>query len=163
MEFPMKRLTFRIWRWMVSWLKREGAPHESPLCDFPWLSEELTPGDVLLVEGRTRVGGVIKSDDAKRVIAYVVRRLGSDYDVCQPFDLARLFMPWSVLPRRWRASFFESRAGDTTCKVRYCLQTGLRDDLEDSDGFQDMPGNGQGRAGLRQFHVSIDPAAAEGA
>ena len=56
----MKRLTFRIWQWMVSWLKREGAPHEIPLCDFPPLSEEPRPGDVLLVEGRARVGGVIK-------------------------------------------------------------------------------------------------------
>lgn len=190
----MKRLTFRIWQWMVSWLTREGTPHEIPLCDFPRLSEELTPGDVLLVEGRTRVGGVIKlitqsawthsalyigrlqdiqdaalrrlvvqfypaegderllieallgegtrisplskyrgdhlricrpqglcPDDAQRVIAYAIRRLGNDYDVRQLLDLARFFLPWSVLPRRWRSSLFEGRAGDTTRNVCSCL------------------------------------------
>ena len=190
----MKRLSFRIWHWMVSWLTQEGEPHEIPLCDFPRLSEELRPGDVILVEGRTRVGGVIKvitqsawthsalyigrlqdiqdgalrrlvtqfypaerddrllieallgegtrisplskyrgdhlricrpqglcPDDAQRVIAYAIRRLGSDYDVRQLLDLARFFLPWSVLPRRWRSSLFEGRAGDTTRNVCSCL------------------------------------------
>jgi hypothetical protein len=190
----MKRLSFRIWQWMVSWLTQDGEPHEIPLCDFPRLSDELKPGDVLLVEGRTRVGGVIKlitqsawthsalyigrlqdiqdeaqrrlvgqfylappderllieallgegtrvsplskyrgdhlricrpqglcPDDAQQVIAYAIRRLGSDYDVRQLLDLARFFLPWSVLPRRWRSSLFEGRVGDTTRNVCSCL------------------------------------------
>ncbi len=190
----MRRLTFRIWQWMVSWLTQEGDPHEIPLCDFPRLSQELRSGDVLLVEGRTRMGGVIKlitqsawthsalyvgrlqdipdpalrrlvaqfypakpderllieallgegtrvsplskyrgdhlricrpqglcPEDAQKVIAHAIRRLGSDYDVRQLIDLARFFLPWSVLPRRWRSSLFEGRAGDTTRNVCSCL------------------------------------------
>jgi hypothetical protein len=194
----MKRLTFRVWQWMVSWLTREGEPHEIPLCDFPRLSDELKPGDVLLIEGRTRIGGIIKlitqsawthsvlyigrlqdiqdqalrrlvvqfypadapapetqqlaieallgegtlvsplvkyrgehlricrpqglcPDDAQRVIAYAIRRLGSDYDVRHLVDLARFFLPWAVLPRRWRSTLFEGRAGDTTRHLCSCL------------------------------------------
>jgi hypothetical protein len=186
----MKRLSLRIWRWMVSWLTREGEPHEIPLSDFPRLSQELKPGDVLLVEGRTRIASVIKlithspwthsalyvgrmeqirdphlrglalrrgpidpgeqllveallgqgtlvsplsnyreehlrvcrpqglcPEDAERVVAHTLRRLGSDYDVRQLFDLARFFLPWGVLPRRWRSSLFEGGAGDTTRSI----------------------------------------------
>ncbi len=190
----MKRLSFKVWQWMVAWLTREGEPHEIPLCDFPRLSQELKIGDVLLVEGRTRIGGVIKivtqsawthsalyigrlqdiqdlalrrlvaqfyqadygeqllieamlgegtrvsplskyrrehlricrpqglcPDDAQRVIAYAIRRLGNDYDVRHLLDLARFFLPWAILPRRWRSTLFEARAGDTTRNLCACL------------------------------------------
>lgn len=43
------------------WLAKEGPPSSSPLCDFSRLSYELRPGDVLLVEGRSRVSEVIKA------------------------------------------------------------------------------------------------------
>nr|WP_093185698.1 YiiX/YebB-like N1pC/P60 family cysteine hydrolase [Thiocapsa sp. KS1] len=175
---------------MIGWLTKEGEPHEVPLCDFKRLSEELQPGDVLLVEGRTRVAGIIKlitqsawthaalylgrlhdiedrtlrnlvvqhyqrdhseqlllealigqgtrisplsryandhlricrphglsRGDAQEVIAYAVRRLGSDYDVRQLLDLARFFLPWSIVPRRWRSSLFQANAGGVTRTV----------------------------------------------
>ena len=47
-------------QWVSDWLTKEGPPPESPLCDFKRLSYELRPGDVLLVEGRSRVSNVIK-------------------------------------------------------------------------------------------------------
>jgi hypothetical protein len=39
---------------------REAAPANSPLCDFNRLCYELRPGDIVLVEGRSRVSEVIK-------------------------------------------------------------------------------------------------------
>jgi hypothetical protein len=154
------------------------------------MSEELQPGDVVLVEGRTRVGGIIKlitqsawthaalyigrlheiedrtlrnlvvqhyqrdhseqlllealigqgtrispitryandhlricrphglsRGDAQAVIGYAIRRLGSDYDVRQLLDLARFFLPWSIVPRRWRSSLFQANAGGATRTV----------------------------------------------
>jgi hypothetical protein len=190
----MKRLTLRIWQWMVHWLTREGVPHEILLSDFARLAQSIRPGDIILVEGRTRIAGVIRlvtqsswthaalyigrlheiqdhclrrlvaayyqadhgdqllieallgegtrispltkyqgehlricrpkglcPDDAQRVIAHAIRRLGSDYDVRQLFDLARFLLPWAILPRRWRSSLFEHRAGGTTRTLCSCL------------------------------------------
>ncbi|MCU7845799.1 MAG: hypothetical protein KZQ93_18360 [Candidatus Thiodiazotropha sp. (ex Monitilora ramsayi)] len=48
-------------KWITDWLTKEGPPPTSPLCDFARLSYELRPGDVLLVEGRSRVSNVIKA------------------------------------------------------------------------------------------------------
>ncbi len=174
----------------TEWLIRDGPPPLTPLCDFKRLQFELRPGDVLLVEGRSRVAEVIKTitqspwshaalhlgrlhdirdpelreqvlahydgdpeeqllveaimgkgtivtplstyredhlricrpaslspDDAQRVIAYCVRRLGLDYDVRHILDLARFFFPWGVLPRRWRSSLFQHNAGEPTRAV----------------------------------------------
>lgn len=56
----MKILRLGLWQWMINWLAKEGDPHEVPLCDFQRLSKELRLGDVVLVEGRSRVGEVIK-------------------------------------------------------------------------------------------------------
>lgn len=44
----------------IDWLTRDGPPPPSPLCDFKRLTFELRPGDVVLVEGRTRIAEVIK-------------------------------------------------------------------------------------------------------
>ncbi len=59
----------------------------------------------------------LSPDDARRVIAYCVSRLGSDYDIRQLLDLARFFFPWSVMPRRWRSSLFQHNAGSATRNV----------------------------------------------
>ncbi len=172
------------------WLVKEGDPPNSPLCDFSRLSYELRPGDVLLVEGRSRVSEVIKlitqstwthsalyvgrlfdiddkllqarirasyegdpgeqlvveallgegtiispitkyhrdhlricrptglePADAKHVIDYAIRHVGSDYDIRHLLDLARFFFPWGLLPRRWRSSLFEHNAGGPTRTV----------------------------------------------
>jgi hypothetical protein len=55
--------------------------------------------------------------DAQRVIGYAIRRLGSDYDVRQLLDLARFFLPWGIVPRRWRSSLFQVNAGGVTRTV----------------------------------------------
>jgi hypothetical protein len=181
-------------QWMIRWLVKEDPPHEIPLCDFGRLGEALAPGDVLLVEGRSRIGGAIKAitqspwthaalyigclhdiedpsvralvvgfyrcdhseqllieallgqgtrisplskyrrdhlricrpnnlapGDAQRVIAYAIRRLGTDYDLRGLIDLARFLLPWGLLPRRWRSTLFRHNPGPGTRTVCSCL------------------------------------------
>lgn len=48
-------------RVITTWLTAEKPVDRTPLCDFERLRYEIRPGDVLLVEGRTRVSDVIKS------------------------------------------------------------------------------------------------------
>lgn len=45
---------------LVNWLTTDGPPRPFPLVDFERIRYELRPGDVVLVEGRTRVADVIK-------------------------------------------------------------------------------------------------------
>lgn len=57
----LRRVRDAIWDLVVARLNRERAtPEELPPCDFERLSYEIRPCDVLLVEGRSRVGEVIK-------------------------------------------------------------------------------------------------------
>lgn len=190
----MNRLAYRLWQRITDWLTREETAQGLRLCDYARLCDGLRPGDVLLVEGRSRVSLVIKlitqspwthaalyigrprdirdrdlralvasnvhadrdepliveallgqgtriaplakyrgenvrvcrpaglsRADARHVIGYAVRRLGSDYDVRQLLDLARFFFPWTILPRCWRSSLFEHNAGGPTRTVCSCL------------------------------------------
>ncbi len=61
------RLRLRLWRRITDWLTREENPRgispcdrATSLCDFERLRGDLRPGDVLLVEGRSRMSEVIK-------------------------------------------------------------------------------------------------------
>ncbi|EGW53429.1 YiiX/YebB-like N1pC/P60 family cysteine hydrolase [Candidatus Endoriftia persephonae] len=190
----MRELGQWLARKISEWLVKEGPPPNSPLCDFNRLCYELRPGDILLLEGRSRVSEVIKiitqsswthsalyigrlydiaepklrkrvkdayqgdpnqqliieallgegtivapiskyrmehlricrpsglePSDAQRIIAYVIRHLGSGYDVRQLLDLARFLFPWTILPRRWRSSLFEHNVGGPTRTVCSCL------------------------------------------
>jgi hypothetical protein len=56
MGFLARQLMERLSRWLT----KEGQPAATPLCDFSRLRYELRPGDVVLVEGRSRVSEVIK-------------------------------------------------------------------------------------------------------
>lgn len=59
----------------------------------------------------------ITRTDSQTVIQYCIKRLGSDYNVRQIMDLARLMFPYWFLPRRWRSSLFEHNAGKPTKTV----------------------------------------------
>jgi hypothetical protein len=59
----------------------------------------------------------ISRQDAQRVIGYAIGRIGVEYDVRQILDLARLLIPWSFLPRRWRSSLFQHKAGESTRQI----------------------------------------------
>ncbi len=43
------------------WLLKNAAPKRGYLCDFPQICTKVIPGDVLLVEGRSRISHVIKT------------------------------------------------------------------------------------------------------
>lgn len=76
-----------IIRWLydkaTDWLTKEGEPSPSPLCDYNRLGFELRPGDVLLVEGRSRVSEVIKiiTQSSWSHSALYIGRL---YDIADP-------------------------------------------------------------------------------
>ena len=186
------RLFNRLGQAITRWLTHEPKPPDDSvlLLNFDRLCYEIRPGDVILVEGRSRVSNVIKQitqspwthaalyigrlydidnpelrqrveahidtapetqliietllgegtvvypldkyrrehlricrpsglspADAREVIAFTIRRLGTDYDMRQLFDLARFLFPWGILPRRWRSSLFRHNAGDATRTV----------------------------------------------
>jgi hypothetical protein len=57
---PLVSLYNRTVERFSDWLTRESPPSEEPPCDFNRLKYELRPGDVLLVEGRSRVSNIIQ-------------------------------------------------------------------------------------------------------
>ena len=56
----MKNHAQKLTSFINRWLTRDGPPPATPLCDFNRLRFEIRPGDVILVEGRSRVAEVIK-------------------------------------------------------------------------------------------------------
>lgn len=46
---------------LIDWLTREPTPAEVPPCDFNRLKYEIRPGDVLLVEGQSRVSTIVRT------------------------------------------------------------------------------------------------------
>lgn len=139
------------------------------------LAAALRPGDVLLIEGNTRVSAAIKylsqstwshaaiyigdvlttkandtdppvlveadivdgvcavplskyasfhtricrpveltEDDAQRVVAYALSRIGHTYDMKNMFDLARYLFPTPPVPRRWRRRALALGSGEPT-------------------------------------------------
>ncbi len=170
---------------VIAWLTKEPPPKEVPPCDFNRLKYEIRPGDVLLVEGQSRVSRIIRTitqspwthtalyvgrlhdiedhnlrkavalrmkkrenvrvviegllgqgmvvtplsdyrhhhiricrpiglapTDAETVISFAIKSLGKNYNVRQLMDLARFFLPWSLLPRRWGSSLFKTPSGE---------------------------------------------------
>ena len=94
------------------------------------------PGDRLVIESLIGHGTIVRNlrvyekehlricrpsrlslKDSRLVIRYAISRLGVDYDVRQIFDLLRFLFPWFILPRKWRSSLFESKAGRSTKTV----------------------------------------------
>ena len=55
--------------------------------------------------------------DAQEVVAFLIRKLGTDYDVRQILDLARFLLPWSIMPRRLRSQLFEGHPTQSTKTV----------------------------------------------
>ena len=71
------------------WLVKEGPPPCSPLCDFKRLCYELRPGDVLLVEGRSRISEVIKSI-TQSTWTHSALYIGRLFDINDPVLQARI-------------------------------------------------------------------------
>ena len=56
----------------------------------------------------------ISQKDANNVIQFIIAKLGTEYDIKQIIDLARLLLPWSIIPNKIRAQIFNNHAGDST-------------------------------------------------
>ena len=170
-----------------NWLTHEPPTSEVMPFDFSRLIHEIRPGDVLLIEGRSRISHIINTitlsswthaalyigrlidfededrknlirahlppdaednsrlvfeslvdrgsvisrlatyrhhhiricrpigispADVNAVIDYAVKSLGQPYNVRQLLDLARFFLPWTLLPRRWGSSLFRTSTGE---------------------------------------------------
>ncbi|MBF0127108.1 MAG: hypothetical protein HQM02_07840 [Magnetococcales bacterium] len=179
---------------VVTWLMEEEPPQGLPLSDYDRMANAIRPGDVLLVEGRSRISRVIKAitqspwshaalylgslnqveepwlrkkisdhislppderliveailgqgvilsplsiyrrehiricrprgitdQDVRRVITHAINRLGHGYDIRQILDLARLLLPYGIIPRRWRSSLFGRRPGPDVKTVCACM------------------------------------------
>lgn len=74
----------------------------------------------------------LSENDAQDVIRYALSRLGYDYNVRQVLDLARFLFPWTIMPRRWRSSLFNTNVGDATKTVCSTL-------IAESFGFVQFP------------------------
>lgn len=59
----------------------------------------------------------ISRRDTERVIEFAIGRLGMEYGIRQNLDIARLLLPWGILPRRWRSSLFEKNASTPTKEI----------------------------------------------
>lgn len=105
--------------------------------------DDCDPNDQLILEALLGQGTIIKplssykkdhiricrpkglsGSDAQKVISFVCKHLGTDYDVRQLLDLARFMFPYSLLPRRWRSSLFQRHAGMQTRTVCSSLIAG---------------------------------------
>ena len=57
----LRQLRDNIWDKVTEWLTTEREDNQMPLSDFDRLRYEIRPGDVILVEGRSRVSEIIKT------------------------------------------------------------------------------------------------------
>lgn len=55
----------------------------------------------------------ISRQDSQEVIGYAINKLGQHYAVRQIFDLTRLLLPWTLLPRRWGSVLFSYKSGES--------------------------------------------------
>jgi len=59
----------------------------------------------------------LSPEDAAKVVAYAVSRLGQTYDMKNMVDLARYLMPMPPLPSRWRRRMLALGSGDPTKSI----------------------------------------------
>lgn len=74
---------------LIRWLTHERAPAQIPLSDFERIRYEIKPGDVLLVEGRSRVSDVIKLITQSRW-SHTVLYIGRLHEVEDPRSRQRI-------------------------------------------------------------------------
>jgi len=52
----------------------------------------------------------LTKEDTNKIVQFAIGKLGTQYDVRQILDLARLLFPWGFFPKRWRSTLFEHNA-----------------------------------------------------
>lgn len=61
--------------------------------------------------------GLSESDCRKKVTAFAIARLGSQYDLRNVIDLARYLLPTPPVPLQFRRSMLAQGSGDPTCAI----------------------------------------------
>lgn len=74
---------------ITRWLIRERAPSPIPMSDYERMRYEIKPGDVILVEGRSRVSDVIKTVTQSRW-SHAALYIGRIHEIENPLDRQRL-------------------------------------------------------------------------
>ncbi len=132
----IKYTTLSAWTHSALYIGRLHDIDDPDLREIIQENYRVSPDDQLLVEAMLGEGTIIKPldnyrdahlricrpnrlarQDAQLVLRYIIERLGRDYDVRQIFDLLRFFLPFGVMPRKWRSTLFESHAGKSTKTV----------------------------------------------
>lgn len=129
----IKIVTLSPWTHAAIYIGRAVDIHDSTMREMLAQHYDGDPWEPLLVESLLGRGTIITPlsnyehdhiricrpsgllvDDTERVVNFAVEQLGTDYDVRQLLDLARLSFPYAILPRRWRSSLFQHNAGKPT-------------------------------------------------
>ncbi|MBU2705117.1 hypothetical protein KCM76_03940 [Zooshikella marina] len=132
----IRRITQSPWSHAAMYIGRLHDIEDACVREQVALNCNCTPDTQLIIESELGLGTVVrpitvyeddhlrvcrprglKYKDAQQVIAYAVNKLGHHYDVRQIVDLARFFLPWGIIPRRWRSSLFAKAPGPTTKTV----------------------------------------------
>ncbi|MBU2713230.1 hypothetical protein [Zooshikella harenae] len=132
----IRRITQSPWSHAAMYIGRLHDIEDANVREQVALNCNCTPDTQLIIESELGLGTVVrpitayeddhlrvcrprglKYKDAQEVIAYAVSKLGHHYDVRQIVDLARFFLPWGIIPRRWRSSLFAKAPGPTTKTV----------------------------------------------
>ncbi|MEM7016805.1 MAG: YiiX/YebB-like N1pC/P60 family cysteine hydrolase [Pseudomonadota bacterium] len=86
-----------IYNGLVNWLSHQSDDPDMPLSDFERLSYEIRPCDVLLIEGRSRVGEVIKAVTQSPWI-HAALYIGRLHDIDSPEVRERLLEYYDAQP-----------------------------------------------------------------
>lgn len=109
-----------IYQWLArklaAFLSRRVVDYSISTSTFERLAQTLAPGDVLLVEGDTRICRPegLAPEDLVRMTAYATARLGHQYDLRNVVDLARYLLPTPPVPTRYRRRLLAFGSGDPT-------------------------------------------------
>ncbi len=78
-----QKIAQKIMQVASSWLLKNEPPRHRHLCDFSQISEKVLPGDVLLVEGRSRASRIIKLM-TQSPWSHAMLYIGRPHDISDP-------------------------------------------------------------------------------
>ena len=132
----IKTITQSIWTHSLFYVGRLHDIDDPVLRDQIQKHRHCSPDEQLIIEAILGKGIIVSSveeyegehlricrprgitrADSQSVIKHAISNLGVDYDVRQIMDLARFMVPYWFLPRRWRSTLFEHKAGKPTKTV----------------------------------------------
>lgn len=121
LSVPIKYLTQSTWSHATLYIGDALSPSESWQLPLALVEADLEAGvrAVTLAhyaQLHTRICRAVglSADDRKRVVEYVITRIGHQYDLKNIFDLARYLLPTPPVPTRYRRRLLGLGSGDPT-------------------------------------------------